>query len=785
MVNRPAVSIENNFIGGFKTEYTALNFPENACTDADNTVFSIIGEVNRRGGFNQELNGQINLNSPTGAVSTYKWNNVGGDGSTQIVVQQSAGFLKFYLSSEATISDPLSTQLLTSTINIGSFLAINATSSFDIDEECTYTDGNGYLFVFNNQCDPFYVTFDPSTQLLTGIRINIQTRDFKGLDDDLALGTRPTTLSNEHYYNLINQGWNLAWTGNLAIGQVQTYANGTYTWSLNTTNLPLAVNESVQVIVANAAAFSPVPYMIGTISSFTPTSITVVITSQSSGSPGALAPFLAWNITPNPNNITDWYNTLHNYPANCDVWWYYRDTNVNAAAPDGKFNPNLAAQGWILPTNSQAPQGAVILNAFIQDRSKSSGIAGITTVSTVKRPTHGAFYAGRVWYSGVDANFLPQGDADFYTWTETIYFSNIITTPSDFGNCYEQNDPTSSVLFDLLPSDGGTVVIQGCGPIYKLFPVQNGLVVFAANGIWYITGGQAVGFTADNYSVNKISGVQSIGYHSYVNVLGWPVFWTADGIYELRPDGGNTPYGQGGFVVNNLCLGTILTFYNDIPLEAKMYARGDYDPISFVIQWLYKSTNSTSIQDLYTFDRMLNLNTYKAPFYKYSVSIQSPYISSMLYVTSPGGSGAPDPAFKYLTFVLTGCTFSEENDFTNWIDWTFNNPVDYSSTFTTGYKLHGQMQRQFGIEYIYVFSKNAESTAYQIQSLWDFSTSGNSGKWSSAQMISNVPNNFGNTYRRLRLRGHGLAVQIKFNSISGQPFSFIGWSIAENQSSAP
>jgi len=51
------------------------------------------------------------------------------------------------------------------------------------------------------------------------------------------------------------------------------------------------------------------------------------------------------------------------------------------------------------------------------------------------------------------------------------------------GNCYQVNDPTSDQLFDLLPTDGGVIVIQGCGSIYKLFPLQNALLVFAANGV--------------------------------------------------------------------------------------------------------------------------------------------------------------------------------------------------------------------------------------------------------------------------------------------------------------
>src|SRR5882672_248090 len=149
MPNQPQLSIEKDFTGGLKTEFTGLNFPENACTAATNTVFSIIGEANRREGIDYEANYQVNtlVSSTSKAINTYKWNNVGGDGLTQIVVNQIDSTLYFYLSSSATITTPLSKQKIVSTVNISSFVASGG--SFDATTECQFTDGNGYLFVFH------------------------------------------------------------------------------------------------------------------------------------------------------------------------------------------------------------------------------------------------------------------------------------------------------------------------------------------------------------------------------------------------------------------------------------------------------------------------------------------------------------------------------------------------------------------------------------------------------------------------------------------------------------
>ena len=44
----PSASIENNFTAGLKTEFTGLNFPENAATDCDNVIFDMPGDVTRR-----------------------------------------------------------------------------------------------------------------------------------------------------------------------------------------------------------------------------------------------------------------------------------------------------------------------------------------------------------------------------------------------------------------------------------------------------------------------------------------------------------------------------------------------------------------------------------------------------------------------------------------------------------------------------------------------------------------------------------------------------------------
>lgn len=836
------ISVENNFIGGLKTEFTGLNFPENACTAASNCVFSIIGDVLRREGIDWEDNGVLqNINLSGVAVSTFKWNNAGGDGSSQLVVVQAGRNLYLFKSSVATVASPVSAQLLTPVIDISAYQAFGNTDVVD-NFECQYAEGNGYLFVFHPSCEPFFIQYVSTTNAVTTDFITLQIRDVVGIFPEPGnpqINTRPTDLIPEHNYNLQNQGWTLGtpWSTTSTTKEMQTLGNTfcllpivngvqvptSLTWTTTSSAPTITLGQQVNInwsvkytyqspgdgnftATANGTA-------IGSLTSWSGTTLTVFVTSSTerSISPGNLVSSGAQNFTIASsslgNTIGTWNTQIGNYPSNGDVWWTFivppNFTGTSAATVSGTFSPTTMV-GIIPQSVSLAPDGHYIMPAFNMDRSAISGILNITPITTVKRPKTGCWFQGRIWYAGVDDATIPGGDAAFYTWTENIYFSQIVSTVDDFGRCFQQNDPTDQRLFDLLPDDGGVIVIQGSGPVYKLFPLQNGILVFAANGIWLIRGNEGLGFTADDYSINKISSVKCISGTSFVDVLGLPIFWNNEGIYRVTPGKENEPYGFGGLTVEPLTVGTILSFYNNIPLDSKLYARGAYNPITYILTWIYRSTHDSGISNRYQFDSALNLNVFNRAFYPYSITAgPHNFVSSILYVDYPGGGQEPDPAFKYLTQVNTPnqATFSEEWDNTNWVDWfSFDNiGVNYTSSFTTGYKIHGQGIRKFSPLYVTVYSRNTVPTGYTFQSVWDYATSPSSGKVSTRQVISNPigpitmasgiswpspDSNFGSVYRRHRVPGHGSVLQLEFTSIAGKPFEIYGWALPEqvNQS---
>lgn len=768
-------AVENNFTKGLVTEFTGLNFPENAATDTDNCVYTLVGDVNRRLGIDLETGYAATIvNRTDKAITNFLWNNAGGDGTSKLLVIQTGDTLRFYNAGTATTASGLSAQILLSTVSLQDFRV----TTLDETIECEYSTGNGYLFVYHPSCQPFFCSFASNT--VTATIIELKIRDFNGVLEagNPPVTERPTVLTDQHLYNLINQGWTQgsAWSAITQTGSSPPVQNtGLLAFTVPAGITGTTIGDQVNIInsiegYGSQGFVAPGNIvMAGVLSSYVGTTMTISISGDLFAARGlSLGPY---TITPyNKGYINTWQAGLANYPSNADVWWFFKN-DVNTFAPVTTINQVTVNSG-------NAPRGHFILDAFDQNKSLVSTVSGITSITTNVRPRTGAWFQGRVWYTGVDAAQAKTGDADFYSWSSNIYFSQTVTGPEQFGACHQLNDPTSETLFGLLPTDGGVITIQEAGAIYKLFPIQNGMLVFADNGIWFITGSQGIGFTANDYTITKISSIRALSSTSFVDVLGLPYFWNHEGIYSVKPAQ------QGGLTVTPITVDTILSFYEEIPLSSKKYAKGDYDPVNYTIQWVYKDSEAVDVTDRYNYNKILNFNTHNGAFFPYTIDTTSASVNGVRYINFSGGADKPLPVMKFLsTYLSSGnyaTTLAEEKS-TDYKDWASTplGAVNYESYFITGYKLHGQAQRRFQIPYIYMFSRAEEPTAYKIQSIWDYASSGNSGKWSSLQTIYNNKPYFGMIFRRHRLRGQGIVLQIKVTSVDGTPFDIMGWSSYE------
>lgn len=706
--------VESNFINGLITEATALNFPENACTDTDNCIFHPKGEVYRRLGIEFEPGHEVLTSAITGnTVASYYWQNAASLANKNFLVSQVNGFLHFY----DTSSTALSGDRKASTINITAY-----SSDLDITKcaysPCQFAQGQGYLIVVNQYMNPIYVAYNYNTDTFSATMINVAVRDTRGADEGLGLvyNTRPSVLTNTHKYNLYNQGW-----GEVIYGFLGTPATALKTW-------------------------------------------------------------------------TDFGRT--DYPSNADVWWLFKDANEI-------FTSTLFDK--IKRGNTPAPKGFYTFNAFNINRSVV--FAGVPEESSgTERPRSVAFFAGRAWYSGVQAP----------GYGSRIYFSQTIKGPEYFGACHQLNDPTNQYLFNLLATDGGTIDIVDCGSIVHLFPFQGMLLVFATNGVWAITGNQGVGFSPTDFTIKKLSSIPAVSNQSFVDVDGAPIWWNNDGIYTLSI---SSPQ-LGAVQITSLTEKSIRSFYTDIPTENKQWAQGAYNPVTKQVQWVYRYRPMTATTDRFQYDRALTFNTTTKAFYPWTfphkdVRIQDivcipAYGTSLIDVPERDGDGSlvydanheleytreqttylSAAVFKYVTVYPDGSggfnlTFSEMYD-TSYKDFKSYDGVGneiYSYLFT-GYLLLGKANLKGQETYVTVFCNNTDPSVVSFQGVWDYSLSTTTARYSTIQTIQFEGSLRKYYFRRMKVRGHGRSLQLRFTSVSGQPFNLSGWARNETIGKSP
>lgn len=314
-------------------------------------------------------------------------------------------------------------------------------------------------------------------------------------------------------------------------------------------------------------------------------------------------------------NVLDWYrahSAKHLFPSKSKVWWLGQA--VNEPENVQTFYPVVWDSVYVGTT--LAPLGTYILDAFNQDRSGVSGIAGLPIVIETSRPTAVAFGAGRI----------------FYGFKNKIFFSQVIV--DDFsvaGKCYQDADPTSQKISDLIATDGGVLQIIESSSIIALFPYENSIFAFSSAGVWAI-GGSSVGtgFSATDFSVYKVTGAGALNSRSLVSIEGTPCWWSKLGIYVLSSDAAKQ-----GYSAKNILEKKLQLFYNVIPPLSKVQATGAYDRTKKVITWLYNATGITIGGNPYVGDTLLNYDTILEAFYKYTLSqtsTNSPYVTDVFNV---------------------------------------------------------------------------------------------------------------------------------------------------------
>lgn len=726
-----------NFSTGKVTEASPLTFPENSAKILNNMDINLDGTVRRRFGLDYEDSfSETNIGSLTDviteATSTFVWKTVSGEGGLDFYVVQRGYVLDFYMLGSAI----LSTSKVGSIDLIGQ--ALPGTSVRNLTR-MQFSSGRGVLFVAENTLKTCFIEYDSSNSTFTLTSIDIELRDFEGVEDGLGIRDRISTLSPLHEYNIKNQGW---------------YPD--------------------TVLVFNVGLENP---------------------------------------------IGNFKTSGGLYPSNADLLSSGMVAVQLDGAPAYIYDGNVSG----LEGNTRAPRGHYILNAFEKDRSLASGISGIPSSPVTSRPGSTAFFAGRVWFAGTPNSELGG----------TLFFSQLLTDLSKVGKCYQEQDPTAIELNALLATDGGVIEIPEVGKVLKILPFGKALLVFATNGIWTIDGGFDSGFDAENFSISKVSNVDTISSTTIVETDVGIFFWSASGIYRI-----STGEVQ-GLQVDSVSESTIQTDYLAIADNLKKVATSFYDRASNKIYWLYKSgTIGNTLQSYqYSYDKAIVLNLKLGAFtdYTFSSSSTSPVVLDVVssegaitiqvsenvtdngeIVTADGEdvtalfpqtiAGAPN--LKLLTLSPSGSnvtvTFSEFNN-RNFSDWetALGTGLDSPAEILTGYELLGDSSRDKQIDYFTMHFERTEQnfilsgtdlvldfpSSCNVQTRWEWTGTSNAGRWSTSFeayrlnrfYIPAGPEPFDYSFdvvtTKSKIRGHGRAINFDMTSSPGNDMRVLGWDV--------
>lgn len=204
-MSRTSSAIEvNKFIAGLITDANPLTFPDNASIEEENFILNIDGSRERRLGLDLEedpvtiTTSIVDGGEDEPAVSTYKWDNAGGDPDKAILVIQLGNEIKFFdLDSIPISSGIIDTYLFNASLKTQNF---------------SYATVDGILVVTTSekQVTSFEYTA-PST--ITATNNTLLIRDLFGVEDVIAvdlydrLDVRPSSTTNAHTYNLRNSTW--------------------------------------------------------------------------------------------------------------------------------------------------------------------------------------------------------------------------------------------------------------------------------------------------------------------------------------------------------------------------------------------------------------------------------------------------------------------------------------------------------------------------------------------------------------------------------------------------
>jgi hypothetical protein len=605
------------FVGGLNTEYSTVEDLPQCTSDELNCSIYSEGLRGRRFGINIERDGETADASVTDPISFqgFLWKNVGKT-ALDFIVYQVDNKLHFY---NAT-SKPFSASKNSTVLDISKYIV--DTKNF-YKYPVKFISGSDFLLVVSKHIKPLKVSYKFSNASFEISEVDLKHRDFDGVDDGLKIDETPSKLTNFHKYNLLNQGWapqqieqvykdksyypanNMQWfVGKDNSGAFNTaellnkyFGNtpapkGHYILSYFDRNRSQAsgIYGGVARKLTYAYSYTWVrsrayrAYVIKDFTSEFPSSkgtatqATIQLTRLFRKV--AKRGWGAWS-----GNVTihiDGLNSSGKWVVVRTATHYFYGTG---AGEDG------SKEVYIMQWENSTKYNKYRLRCVFEDLGNGSGEAegrwpcGVTCVATLSIAEDGDPFAGeRRTTDNRVTDVAYMAGKFFYLVDDTVLFSQTVTDEGKgYDKCYQDADPTSEEISDLLPTDGGYVKFQTMGEGMSLKTFNRGVLVFGRDIVYGLISPEDGRFTATEYDTVELSRAGLIGPQSVVSVANSVYYWSPLGIFRI---GVNQQTG-GTMVAENISQLTIQRYYNNIPQYAKESARAVFDFCNNRIYWFY------------------------------------------------------------------------------------------------------------------------------------------------------------------------------------------------------
>lgn len=605
--------------------------------------------------------------------TAYYWSNYDKKGTDCIVVQNGST-LKFYKAVR-----PYDSELIAQ---------IDTASQIRNEDFTTYefSSGEGFLLVCSENAQTFYIILDADAGTASLIPVELQIRDLTGVEDNLLVNSQPGTLTDEHKYNLLNQGWDTS-------------------------------------------------------------------------------------------KINSFYSSTSTYPSNALIWWYGKNSS-------GDFDAGNLTKAYFGTT--QAPRGHFILNYFDQDRASVANIPGLDEDIKDKYVTDSAFFAGRF----------------FYLTSSTVLFSQVVKEDvRNIGRCYQNADPTSQAISDIVATDGGEIIFQELGYGKAIQKFSLGLLVFGTKSVYTITSTAGNTFTATQYQTQFVTHAGCVSGKSVVGAEDVVFYWSPQGIYRIETDRISGTQAIATSVSSN----TIQHWYNDLPKFSKENCIGAYDYTNRRIVWMYPTDENTPENRNGLLIYYLDFNAFMPSLVSEGGNLITVFETTIpTYIVPSIGlyagdneivAGTNDVIVKnfgeeygrnfsvcYLGYVksydrLFFCDFSSRE----FIDWKESNYHSYALSYPITFGSTWKKQYVPVLQCFYLRTEEDELTDGQFlapsscyaRARWKWSDTSDSHRWDlTQQSYIRLPRfmEFRYVNGKIRVKGSGPAVQIMLDSEEDKDF---------------